>query len=538
MFVASVRALAVLPDVDDFRGLMLEALSEPWARPSEVGAIVSNLLEQDKGLKPYIDRASSAWPGGPSDHQLLDPTDIAAISGHQLLCCLLRSTPVVGIELERFLTALRRAILSHALTSPPVDEDQLKLCCALAYQCFLNEYVLATTQGELERAASLRNLLAGKIESGAPVPAIWVAAAASYFPLHSLPNVGALLSRQWPREVADLLNQQVREPDEERQLRAAIPTLTPVEGDVSLVVRQHYEESPYPRWVKTEPPHRVSNFDQQMRVKFPLSRFRKLGKAGAIDILIAGCGTGRHVIEAAQSILHARILAVDLSLSSLAYAKRKARESGLGNVEFAQADILRLGSTGRRFDIIEAGGVLHHLGDPFAGWLALLSLLQPRGCMRLGLYSELARRDIVAARAFVVERGYGPTADDIRRCRQEILNVEQGTMTRNVAGTADFYTISECRDLLFHVQEHRLRLPEIARFINGNHLEFLGFEVSPGVLRQYQARFPHDRETRRKIRTASSACTNSGYRRAASRDPDSRNKHRVAALSNLNSWSE
>ena len=52
--------------------------------------------------------------------------------------------------------------------------------------------------------------------------------------------------------------------------------------------------------------------------------------------------------------------------------------------------------------------------------------------------------------------------------------------------------MSECRDLLFHVQEHCHRLPEIARFINDNDLQFLGFELSVDSLRRYQARFPQD----------------------------------------------
>ena len=115
------------------------------------------------------------------------------------------------------------------------------------------------------------------------------------------------------------------------------------------------------------------------------------------------------------------MLAIDLSLSSLAYAQRKTRELGLPNIEYAQADVLALGSIGRSFDVIDASGVLHHLSDPAAGWRALLSLLRPGGLMRVGLYSELGRADIVAARQFIAERGFDATAADIRRCRQELL---------------------------------------------------------------------------------------------------------------------
>jgi SAM-dependent methyltransferase len=77
----------------------------------------------------------------------------------------------------------------------------------------------------------------------------------------------------------------------------------------------------------------------------------------------------------------------------------------IANIEYAQADILKLGSLGRSFDLIEPVGVLHHLRDWSQGWRVLLALLRPGGFMHVGLYSELARADIRAARAFIAERG-------------------------------------------------------------------------------------------------------------------------------------
>ncbi len=53
----------------------------------------------------------------------------------------------------------------------------------------------------------------------------------------------------------------------------------------------------------------------------------------------------------AQRFAGAKVLAIDLSLASLGYAKRKAQELALTNIEFAQADILKLGQLGRSFDL-------------------------------------------------------------------------------------------------------------------------------------------------------------------------------------------
>jgi SAM-dependent methyltransferase len=183
---------------------------------------------------------------------------------------------------------------------------------------------------------------------------------------------------------------------------------------------------------------------------------------------------------------------VDLSRASLAYAQRKTRELALAQIEYAQADLLQLRSLGRSFDLIEAVGVLHHLADPLAGWRTLLSLLRPGGVMNVGLYSELGRQDVVGARAFIAEQGYGPTADDIRRCRQDLFALDDKSPLKPVTARFDFYSTSGCRDLLFHVQEHRLTLPAIKSFLAEHELQFLGFQLNSDTRRAHAVRFPDD----------------------------------------------
>ena len=110
-----------------------------------------------------------------------------------------------------------------------------------------------------------------------------------------------------------------------------------------------------------------------------------------------------------------------------------AERCGFDNVEFAQADITKTAAIGRSFDFIDASGVLHHLADPWEGWRVLLSLLRPGGMMQVGLYSELARQNVVAARALIAERGYRPIPEDIRRCREEIMAADDGSLLNSVS---------------------------------------------------------------------------------------------------------
>jgi 2-polyprenyl-3-methyl-5-hydroxy-6-metoxy-1,4-benzoquinol methylase len=298
-----------------------------------------------------------------------------------------------------------------------------------------------------------------------------------------MPMAEALLRRDWPATVAGLLQVQLREPLEEMGERTAIATLAPVKNSVSMQVMRQYEENPYPRW--TINPLNAFAADQARGGAIPTAE-----RQAELDILIAGCGTGSHAVQVAQAYPNARLLAVDVSLTSLAYARRKTRELGLRNIEYAQADILELGTIDRTFDRIESVGVLHHLAEPTAGWRVLVSLLRPNGRMRIGLYSNLARRVIAEARAHIAARGYRATADDISRCRQDIIR--EAKHWEMLIGGKDFYSMSGCRDLLFNVMEHRFTIPEIAAFLNDNDLSFLAFEPfdDPTVIEKFHKQFP------------------------------------------------
>src|SRR5262245_21151170 len=55
-----------------------------------------------------------------------------------------------------------------------------------------------------------------------------------------------------------------------------------------------------------------------------------------LHLLVAGCGTGVETLGLATQIVGVQVTAVDLSLSSLAYARRMAHELSVTNVEFGK----------------------------------------------------------------------------------------------------------------------------------------------------------------------------------------------------------
>jgi SAM-dependent methyltransferase len=482
---AALLALGRLPEASErFRQAVL---LQPAAL-DDFAALAGALTRLCPPLAAAAARAEQGWPERLPIEALFDADGFDAAATDPLFETILQTTTVRTVGYERLLTMLRHALLRAALATAPDARppEQLAFWCALAQQCFINEYVFEVSSDEDEDVAALRARLDAAITDGTATPAAWLVALASYVPLASLAGADQLAARKGPEPVRALIRQQIEEPAQERALKSSLKTLRPIDDETSLRVQAQYEESPYPRWVLADPYLKPAAIDDHLRATYPHAQFRPLGERDRLDILVAGCGTGRHAIGLARTYKNPRMLAVDLSATSLAYAMRKTPAVLRSVIDYAQADILKLSSLDRRFDLIETRGVLHHMRDPFEGWRALLPLLKPGGIMTVGLYSELARADIVAARAFIAAEGFPPTPDGIRRCRQTMLAHPR---FKAFARLGDFYSTSDCRDLLFHAQECRLTIPQIQDFLAAQQLTFIGFEFAPQTVQALRAAF-------------------------------------------------
>ena len=100
--------------------------------------------------------------------------------------------------------------------------------------------------------------------------------------------------------------------------------------------------------------------------------------AGSV-VLEAGCGVGAQTVALAQRSPGARFMSVDISVRSIAEAKRKIDAAGLTNVQFRQADIFALPFDTESFDHVFVCFVLEHLSRPVEALVILRRLLKPGG---------------------------------------------------------------------------------------------------------------------------------------------------------------
>ncbi|HUT49524.1 MAG TPA: tetratricopeptide repeat protein [Alphaproteobacteria bacterium] len=483
----SLEAIRFTSADDDAFQILLQLLERPMVSPNLIARPILSALQSHPETARIL--ALTGHTNGDAANTAIELA--ARLSGIPLLLRLLALSVINDQELEAWLTQIRHDLIltlagedrdaapeTDANTDAGIDRA-LPFLAALALHCFTNEYVFSETAEETAAVEDIQNRIGTLLTDGHAVPPALVAALGAYRPLYQQSWADDLLHQDWPGDMLEVIRRQIAEPREEKALAGQLPCLTPIENAVSISVRAQYEENPYPRWTKTtleSTPRSIQDVLQGPPLHFDMGAFDPID---APEILVAGCGTGRHALTAAAIFAGARVLAVDLSLASLGYAARQTRALGFTNIEFAQADIMELGRLDRRFDLVESSGVLHHLGDPLAGWKVLVDRLRPGGFMKIALYSELAREPVVAARALIAKKGYAGTPEDIRRCREDIRQMagDGNAVMAELAGLIDFYGLSMCRDLIFHVQEHRFTLPQIEAALATLGLEFLGFEL-------------------------------------------------------------
>ena len=142
---------------------------------------------------------------------------------------------------------------------------------------------------------------------------------ASYRPLYQYDWSSLIINNSSLNEV---FKRQIQEPNLEKGLELTINNSQMITEKVSRVVKQQYEENPYPRWINsnfTLFPLSIKEIIAETKIK--LNKF-SITKVSDPKILVAGCGTGQDALHAATRYKNSNVIAIDLSITSLKYAKR------------------------------------------------------------------------------------------------------------------------------------------------------------------------------------------------------------------------
>lgn len=108
-----------------------------------------------------------------------------------------------------------------------------------------------------------------------------------------------------------------------------------------------------------------------------------LGISAGHTVIDIGMGTGTFAIQASKA--GARVYAVDVSHTMLAYARKKARAANAETIEFHHAGFLTYEHQGEPVDFIVTKAALHHLPDfwKMVALLRMASMLKVEGVLYL-----------------------------------------------------------------------------------------------------------------------------------------------------------
>ena len=457
------------PDLQKIISILLD--KKIYVRPQDITSLVISLSKAEPKLKRHLEIQKIA------DVEFKPQEVIADLSDLSLLLKFMSVCPIADTDLEKLFKKLRNNLL---LSINEIDNspEVLKLQSSLALQCFTNEYIYEQSEDEEKALELLEELVKQNLNNNNQPSPQKILCLASYKSLNHYEWSNSLIVTD---EIKDVFIRQVIEPKIEINLKQSLPLLENITNKISSKVKGQYETSPYPKWVNLKlqlKPATVSKVLSELKLKTFDDKIKEIERP---DILIAGCGTGQHSIETAARFKDSKVLAVDLSTSSLSYAKRKTEELNIKNIDYMQADILDLDKQDRQFDIVESVGVLHHMDKPIVGWKKLKDCLKPGGLMKIGLYSELARQHIVKMRKEISKAGFGSSDTEMRSFRNMLMKSDKNHH-KLILNSPDLYSVSTLKDLLFHVQEHRFTITQIQDCLSELGMKFCGFEAKQIVL--------------------------------------------------------
>lgn len=411
-----------------------------------------------------------------------DESALKQLLSDPLLQACLKAFVITHTGIESLILNIRQHLLFHSARTLTLANEDLPCIIAIAQQSVLNEGTLYISKQEQAVLNQLNQLgqricdMQDPLEADAIYPVLLLTL--MYQP-GNIPYLEKLAQKtiHWPDSMRSLMQDVLYDAQQDRDYKHTLVSIGNLSDHISKHVADQYEQHPYPRW-NSIGYNTPSDYWSTLNDMFPSLQHTKPITTRVTRALVAGCGTGRHAIRLAKYFHNMDVTALDLSRTSLAYAARKAQHYDVDNIRFIHGDLLQASHLDAHFDLIECSGVLHHMRHPEEGLAALAKQLAPNGVIKIALYSATARKKITAIRDIFAKQM--PSSDeDIRLVRQAIMQGNIEGDWSEIMRSPDFYTLSSCRDLLFHTQEHVFDVSTLPKWLEQAGLQWVGMIPPP-----------------------------------------------------------
>lgn len=403
-----------------------------------------------------------------------------------LLLKTLRHTIVKNELLEKLIIALRQELLTHASKKGRLINQYVPLCDAICQYALNNEFLLPYTEAERSMVLTLKTMIEQSLTQAGCTPTdisgalMLYAMYESWYSIREHTTLFDFKNDSWPSISFDI---KVAHDQLLHNQHYEFDALTPMPEQYQHDVKTQYERFPYPRWQCLDNKN-VTNYGRALLHEFPWADIPYALLANPLNILVAGCGTGRHALNVAKSFYQTQVTALDISQTSLSYAYKKSTDLNIENINFHLADLTKLDKLEETFDIVECSGVLHHIKGYQRALRGLLVNLKPNGFLKLSLYSKRARQPVYHIRKAYKHGGIEKNEQDIRILRHAIFADNKIENKHLITESDDFYSMSGTVDLLLHEHEIGFTPNTIKTLCEENQLKFIGFSNLDSQLKQ------------------------------------------------------
>jgi SAM-dependent methyltransferase len=190
-----------------------------------------------------------------------------------------------------------------------------------------------------------------------------------------------------------------------------------------------------------------------------------------LDVLVAGCGTWQ---AAKYALVHpdARVIAIDVSPTSLEHTEKLKQKYNLTNLDVRQLPIENSSDLDHTFDHIVCTGVLHHLADPGVGLRALQSVLKKDGALYLMLYAPYGRTGVYMMQEYCRRLGIGTTPEEIRDLIAVLKVLPQNHPVLAAQGGAREFMADSIADALLNPRDRSYSVPQLFDLLERSELSF------------------------------------------------------------------
>ena len=236
-------------------------------------------------------------------------------------------------------------------------------------------------------------------------------------------------------------------------------------------IRDFYTDHPFPPPVENLDRAREMWKDENIHraehhLLWPEKKYR-----ADLDVLVAGCGTWQ---AAKYAIGHpkARVMAIDVSATSLEHTERLKQNHDLTNLETRQLAVENVAELDQQFDLIICTGVLHHLVDPDAGLRALRSVLKPDGAMYLMVYAPYGRAGVYMMQEYCRRLNIGTSEEEIHDVMSVLRNLpENHPLLVAQGGSKEFPNADALADAVLNPRDRSYSVSQVFDFVESNGLQ-------------------------------------------------------------------